>query len=181
MRPDSTEYASFYAGYVKLVPETDAIDALERQLTDVLGLLRQVPESEGNVRHPPYTWSVKEVVGHITDGERVFSYRAMRFARNDPTPLPTFDENAYVRAAGFDACKLQDLTDQFEHVRRASLSLFRSMDKEAWLRRGVASGAEVTVRALAYVIVGHTRHHLLILRKRLGAARPIDKSSSGKC
>jgi hypothetical protein len=169
-RPDPTEYAASYETYVRLVPEADVLAAMDAQLHDFLAFMAGVPESEGGVRHPPYTWSVKQVVGHLTDCERVFSHRAFRFSRNDPTPLPTFDENEYVAAAGFDWFPLADLVSEFETARRSSLWLFRHLPAGAWDRVGVASDNPVTVRALAYCLVGHVRHHGAILRKRLAAA-----------
>lgn len=168
-RPGSTEYAPFYGTYVNLVPEGDVLAALEGQLTDMLALLRAVPEEQGNVRHAPYTWSVKEVVGHLIDGERVFGYRALRFARGDTTPLSGFDENEYARVANFDRLSLGDLVSELETVRRSNLWLFRNLPAEAWARSGEANGNPVSVRALAYILVGHGRHHTAILRKRLSA------------
>jgi hypothetical protein len=166
-RPNSTEYASFYKSYIALVQEDDVVAAMEAQLADALSLLRPVPEARGGDRHPPYTWSIKEVVGHVTDAEQVFGYRALRFARGDATPLPGFDENTYVRAAEFDHVPLKDLVDRFEALRRSHLGLFRGLSDADWSRTGEANGEPVTVRALAYVIVGHARHHTGILRKRL--------------
>ncbi len=166
-RPEAGEFASFYAHYIALVPETDIVAALSVQLDEALALLRGLPEETANTRHAPYAWSVKQVVGHITDGERIFSCRALRFGRNDPTPLPGFDDGPYVDSGGFDACRFDELLGGFEFVRRSSIALFRQMPSEAWLRSGVASNNPVTVRALAYVIAGHARHHLNILRKRL--------------
>jgi hypothetical protein len=169
-RPSPTEYAPYYGKYVALVPEDDILAALEAQLAELLALLRAVPEEEGNVRHPPYTWSVKEVVGHLTDGERIFGYRALRFARGDTTPLPGFDENEYARVAGFDNSPLADLVLEFEAVRRSHLWLFRNLPEAAWARVGEANGSAVSVRALAYIIAGHGRHHTAILRRRLSAS-----------
>src|SRR5206468_2195592 len=140
----------FYHGYIELVPEEDVLAALEGQLADALALLRAVSEAEAGRRHPPYTWSVKEVVGHLTDAERVFGYRALRFARGDTTPLPGFDENAYVRAGTFDRVGLPDLVDEFEALRRSHLGFFRNLDGAAWARTGEANGSAVSVRALAY-------------------------------
>jgi hypothetical protein len=171
-RPDATEYAPAFARYVALVPEDDVVAALEAQLADLLALLRAVPEAVGNERHPPYTWSVKEVVGHVTDTERIFGYRALRFARGDTTPLPGFDENPYVRAAEFDRVPLQDLVSEFEALRRSHVFLFRNLTAATWVRRGEANGSAVSVRALAYLLVGHARHHTAILRRRLSGAGP---------
>jgi hypothetical protein len=132
--------------------------------------LRGVTEVQANTRHAPYTWSIKEVVGHLTDAERIFGYRALRIARHDPTLLSGFDENDYVRNATFDACPLSELATEFELVRRSHLCFFRHLKSEAWLRSGVANGNTVSVRALAYIIAGHERHHVAILRKRLSGA-----------
>jgi hypothetical protein len=133
----------------------------------MLALLRSVPESQGNVRHPPYTWSVKQVVNHLADAERVMAYRALRFARGDTTPLPGFEENDYAQSADSDRRPLSELVSELEAVRRSSLALFRSLPDAAWTRSGVAYNNPVSVRALAYIIVGHCRHHTAILRQRL--------------
>ena len=162
------EFGGPFANYIGLVTETDILAAMAAQLDDAMRLLRPVPEAVGNQRHPPYTWSVKQVVGHITDTERIFAYRALRFARGDVTSLPSFDENAYADAAESDRVSLASLVNEFEAVRRADLLLFQHLPGDAWSRRGVASGQTLTVRALAYAVVGHARHHLAILRKRLG-------------
>jgi hypothetical protein len=169
-RPDAAEYPAPFAAYVGLVPENNVLPVLESQVGEVVALLRGLREDEVLRHHAPYTWSIKDVVGHLTDTERVMGYRALRFARADATPLPGFDENDYARAAGFDATPLADLLAEFEALRRSHLYFFRRLDAAAWSRRGTANGNPVTVRALAYVIAGHTRHHLNILRKRLSTA-----------
>jgi hypothetical protein len=166
-RPSSSEHPAECAGYVALVPEDDIVKTLEEQLTEVLGLLRPVAETVGNVRHPPYTWSVKEVVGHLTDCERIFGCRALRFARGDTAPLPGFDENDYALAANSDRCRLADLVAEFEAVRRSHLWLLWYLPEGAWTRTGQANGHPVSVRALAYIMAGHVRHHTAILRRRL--------------
>jgi hypothetical protein len=170
-RPGPTEYAPSDARYVALVPEDEILPALEAQLEDMLSLLRAVPEDQASVRHPPYTWSIKQVVGHMSDAERIWAGRALRFARGDATPLPGFDENDYVRAAGFDRLPLGDLVSEFEAVRRANLWMFRGLPDVAWSRSGEANGNVVTVRALAYIIAGHARHHTAIVRRRLSGDR----------
>jgi hypothetical protein len=166
-RPSSTEYAPYYGKYIGLVSEEDIRGALESQLKEMLAFLRAIPETQAEVRHPPYTWSIKEVVGHVTDCERILGYRALRFARGDTTPLPGFDENEYARVAQFDRLPLSDLVSEFEAIRRSHVLLFRGLPDEAWSRRGEANGAALSVRALAYILVGHARHHLTILRQRL--------------
>jgi len=166
VRPAADEHVPYYAKYIALVPEADAVTALEGQLSDMLPLLRSLSEAQGALRYAPGKWSVKEVIGHLIDSERVFAYRALRFARADRAPLAGFDENAYVPAARFDRVALQALVDELEWVRRANLAMFRALDDEAWPRRGTANETEVSVRALAFIIAGHGRHHVAIVRER---------------
>ena len=167
-RPAADEYAEYYGKYVALVPEPDPVAALAAEIEQTSALLGKVSDSAALHRYAPGKWSVKEVVGHLCDAERVFTYRAMRFARADTAPLASFDETAYVPAGGFDRRSLEDLAGEFRDVRRASIALFRSFDEVAWHRRGVASGKEVTVRGLAYITAGHERHHVAILKERYG-------------
>ena len=170
-RPAADEHVSYYGKYIALVPEADAVSALERQLDDMMPFLRGLGEAQGSLRYAPGKWSVKEVLGHLIDSERVFAYRALRFARADQTPLAGFDENTYVPAARFDRLPLASLVDELESVRKANLGLFRALDDAAWPRRGIANGNEVSVRALAFIIAGHGRHHVGILRERYLGAR----------
>jgi len=165
-RPDETEYQAYYGKYVSLVQGDDIVAALSGQISETLALLRSVPESQAGFRYADGKWSIKELVGHMIDGERIFAYRALRFARNDRTPLPGFEQDDYIRHASFDACSLGDLIAEFESVRQSTLFLFRHLDAEAWRRRGVASENEVSVRALAYIIAGHELHHAGVLRDR---------------
>jgi hypothetical protein len=169
MRPEPTEYAGFFQAYVDLVPEDAVLPALAAQLDEMLTFLRSVPEASAVVCHPPYTWTVKDVVGHITDGERVFGYRALRFGRGDTTPLAGFDENLFAGAAESNRLPLADVVNEFEAARRSNVYLFRNLPEAAWTRFGEANNNRVSVRALAYIIVGHARHHTAILRKRLAA------------
>ncbi len=165
-RPEETEYLAYYGKYVSLVPDNNILEVLSEQLDETLTLLRSVPEMRGGFRYAEGKWSVKELVGHMIDTERIFAYRALRFARNDRTPLPGYEQDDYIRNASFDACALADLAAEFESVRRSTLFLFKHLDGEAWRRKGVASEAEVSVRALAYIIAGHELHHRGILRDR---------------
>ena len=165
-RPEPTEHVPYYARYIALVPESDAIPALENQLADALALLRSLPESKGDHRYGPDKWTIKEVVGHVIDAERVFAYRAMRFARQDSTELPGFDENHYVPAAESGRRALADLSTEWELVRRSNVLMFRGLPPGAWLRRGLANQSPISVRALAFIIAGHGRHHMGILRER---------------
>ncbi len=171
IRPAADEYAPYYGRYLSLVSEPDAIVALERQLADALPVLRGIDEARAAYRYAPEKWSIKQVLGHLIDAERVFSYRALRFARGDRTPLPGFDENDYAAAAGSDRLPVAKLVGEVECVRCSTLALFRSFDPDAWLRRGTANDNVMSVRALAYVIAGHGRHHLRILEERYLAAR----------
>ena len=167
-RPDATEYQPFYASYIAGVPEDDVLAALRssgRQLATMFGA---VAESRAGYRYADGKWSVREVAGHLIDAERIFSYRALRIARADATPLPAFDENEYVRTAGSDARTLADLSEELAVVRDGSIRLFATLPAEAWTRRGVVSGREITVRALAYITAGHARHHARILHERYG-------------
>ncbi|MDT7604336.1 MAG: hypothetical protein QOF61_2333 [Acidobacteriota bacterium] len=165
-RPETNEYAPYYEKYVSLVSAGDIVETLQRQAAETLALLRSVSEERAASRYEPGKWSVKEVVGHVIDSERIFSYRALRFARNDQTPLPGYEQDDYTRAANYGARTISDLADEFESVRNATLSLLRSLDGEAWLRRGKANDNEVSVRALAHIIAGHELHHVGILRER---------------
>lgn len=166
MQPETTEYAPFYGGYISLVPPGDIIATLSQQLDDTVALLGSISEAQGHSRYAPGKWSVKELIGHVIDTERIFGYRALRFARGDQTPLPGFEQDDYVRHGSFDACKLSDLASEFGYVRQGNLCLFRHLDSEAWQRSGVASNAQISVRALAYIIAGHELHHLGILNTR---------------
>jgi hypothetical protein len=164
-RPAASEYAPYYEKYVSMI-EGDVLETLERQGAETASLLGGLSEDAGRSRYEPGKWSVKELVGHVIDTERVFAYRALRFARGDRTPLEGFDQDPYVAAGNFDARTLRSLADEFHHVRASTLALLRSLDDAAWARGGPANGHEVTVRALAYILAGHEAHHVRILRER---------------
>jgi len=166
MRPLDTDYATPYAGYVALVPEDDGLAAIEQQSTETQKVLSSIDDSRAAFRYAEGKWSVKEVIGHCIDGERIMSYRALAVARGETQPLPGFDENDYVLNARFDDWRIGDLAEQYALVRRANIVFFRNLPAEAWDRRGVASGHPITVRALVYIIVGHERHHLRVLKER---------------
>ncbi len=165
-RPAADEFAPYYGRYIQSVPEGGVLNTLESNLADTLQLLRATPDERGTFRYQPGKWSVNDVIGHITDAERVSTYRALRFARGDRTPLEGFDENEYAAAAGADGRSIEEMAQELEHVRRATIAFFRSLDPEAFSRRGIANGHEVSVRALAYIIAGHSLHHVNILRER---------------
>jgi hypothetical protein len=165
-RPGEREFAPFYAGYVSLVPEPDIIRVLEGQGADVREGMRAFIPAREAFRYAEGKWSVREVLGHVTDAERVFGFRAFCFSRGDENPLPGFDENDYVARSGFDRCSLADLVQEFGQVREANLTVLRRLDDDAWRRTGTASGQPVSVRALAYIMAGHVRHHLRVLSTR---------------
>lgn len=165
-RPEPTEYAPYYGGYVGHVPAGDVVETLSTQGQASLAFLRAIDEEKSLSRYAPGKWSMREVVGHMIDAERIFTYRALRFARNDETALASFDENAYVASASFDDRTLASLCDEFEAVRRASVLLFASLNGTEWMRRGIASNNGMSVRALAWVTAGHELHHVGILRTR---------------
>jgi hypothetical protein len=164
-RPESNEYAPYYGKYVSLVPDGDILVTLEKQLPATLALLAR-PEADGDFRYAPGKWSVKESLGHVIDAERVFTYRAMRIARNDKTPLPGFEQDDYVKYGPFGHCTLAGLVEEFVAVRKATILMFRGLDEAAWARRGTASNNEVTVRALAYMIAGHELHHRQLFQQK---------------
>lgn len=167
VRPDPAEVPPGLAGYVGKVRDgEDLLALLDSQLDELRSAFGRWPEARGAYRYAPGKWSVKELVCHLSDTERIFCYRALRFARNDATPLPSFDENAYASEMHADERPLADLMDELLDVRRATLSFFRGLWAGAWTRRGTASGKEVSVRALAYAIAGHARHHLEVLAER---------------
>jgi len=178
-RPDPTEYAPFYRTYVAQVPEGDLLRILEEQGRGTQRLLAGLSETQALHRYAPGKWSVKEVVGHLMDSERVFAYRALRFARADATALPGFDEQAWVPAGHFDARSLPALAAELDQVRRGTLALFRSFDPATLARRGTANSYEISVRALAYVIAGHERHHVGILRERYWGDAPSPQLGAG--
>jgi uncharacterized damage-inducible protein DinB len=163
-RPDETEYLSDFGKYISLVPEGDINALLAGQMDETLALLRSIPEASAGFRYAPDKWSIKELVGHVIDGERIFAYRALRFARNDQTALAGFEQDDYITHASFDDCSLAELASEFESVRRSTCYLFKHLSEEAWTRRGTASENEVSVRALAYIIAGHELHHREVLR-----------------
>ncbi|MBA3318426.1 MAG: DinB family protein [Gemmatimonadales bacterium] len=165
-RPSPEEAAPFYHDYISKV----AGEQIGRYLSETLEALERLAapldEAAARARYAPGKWSVKEVVGHVTDAERIFAYRLMRIARGDTTPLPGFDENAYVPAGDFDARPLASLVAEFRTVRSSTIALMNGLPSGAWSRSGEASGATISARALAYIIVGHLVHHSGVLRER---------------
>jgi len=169
-RPSETEYAPFYAGYVALVPETDILAVLAGQLTEVRRVAASIAPDRETWRYAEGKWSFREVFGHLVDAERVFGYRAFCFSRGETAALPSFDENQYVVAATSDAIPLRELVEELALVRQSNQAFLRRLRDPEWTRVGTASGKPVTVRALAWIMAGHPRHHLNILRDRYGVS-----------
>lgn len=167
---DDGEYLPYYAKYVALVPTGDLLATLESQLADTVAVLDGIGEARAGHRYAPGKWSVRELVGHVIDTERVFTYRALAAARGEGAALPGFDENAYVAAADFDARTLGSLLGEWTAVRRATLALFRNLDDGALARRVVANGAPMSARAAAWIVAGHELHHRRLLVERYGGA-----------
>lgn len=165
-RPAAGEFLPYYEKYVALVPAGDVLSTLDTQMSETQDLLHALPASISTYRYAPGKWSVNEVIGHVIDSERIFAGRALRFARGDATPLPGFEQDDYVRNSKFDAYPFAELASEWDCVRRATVFLFEHLEEAAWMRRGVANNAEVSVRALAYIIAGHELHHREILRTR---------------
>ncbi len=170
-RPDRTEAAEYYFGYIDRVPAGDICDLLHAQSAETLSLLRGITEEQSRQRYAPGKWSIRQLLSHINDTERLFVSRAFWFARGFESPLPSFDQTVAASAAGADARSWRTHVEEFSTVRAATLSFFRNLPDEAWSRRGIASGNPFTVRALAYLAVGHVIHHIAILRTRYLATR----------
>ena len=164
--PDRTEAGEYFFGYINQVPPGDILVTLEAQLPETLVLLQGISDERSLHRYAPGKWSLRELAGHLSDCERLFTFRAFWFARELGEPLPSFDQEVAARHAGAHERSWSSLIDEFRAVRLSSLALFRSLPADAWLRRGIASGNPFTVRALAYVTAGHVAHHSRILRER---------------
>jgi DinB family protein len=170
-RPAAGEYAPYFERYVSRVPEADALPVLERQRAEVREAFSGVPESKGGFRYAEGKWSVREMLGHVIDTERIFAYRALCIARGETAPLPGFEQDDYVAKAGHDGWTLPELLDDFDAVRRANVALLAHMDEAALRRVGTSSGHPTSVRAVAYILAGHVRHHLGVLAERYGVGR----------
>ncbi len=165
-RPQPNEFADFYSLYVNRVPGEDIVAALATQLDETSAFLSEISEEKSLHRYAPDKWSMKELLGHVNDGERVFMFRAMWFARGFTDPLPSFDQEIGFKAAESDQVSWASHIDEFQAIRSATLAFCRNLPADAWLRSGIASDNSVTVRALVYIVAGHLDHHVAILRER---------------
>jgi len=167
-RPDTTEYADYYKNYIALVPEGPVLDFLAQQPGEYRRLLAGVSDAEAIAPTAPGKWSIKQILGHISDTERVISYRALRFARGDQAELPGFEQDDFVREAGSNSRSVEDLLAEFENIRKATIALFSSLPPGADTRTGLANSNRLTVRALAFIAAGHAQHHYEMLKARFG-------------
>jgi DinB superfamily len=170
-RPEPDEYAPYYGRYISLIQGDDIIATLEAQRRQMMLLLCGRDEADGELRYVAGKWMVKEVLGHVCDTERIFAYRMLRIARGDRTPIEGFEQDDYVRNGPFAASPLPEMIDDYLAVRRATLTLLRNLDPQAWMRRGIANQCEISVRAIAYLAAGHELHHRRILEERYFASR----------
>lgn len=165
-RPEKTEYDPYYETYVSLVPEAEILPALENQIAEIENLFAEISEEKGAFAYAEGKWTIKELVGHLIDGEEIFAYRALRIARADETPIEGFEQDGYIENGEFNKQKLADLVEHFALLRRVNLSFFKNLSETAWQRIGTANNARISVRALAFIMVGHVRHHSNILKTR---------------
>jgi uncharacterized damage-inducible protein DinB len=164
-RPEANEYFEYYGTYIGKVPDGDILAILEAELGKTLGLLGVLSDEEADYRYAPEKWSIKEVLGHIIDTERLFSHRALSFARNDPAPLPSMEQDDWAKFNNASRRTLAELLDELSAVRRSTIALFRSFDAEMWMRRGTASGYDFSVRTFPWIIAGHEMHHRGVLEE----------------
>ena len=166
LRPEPSEYAAYFSRYIDQLPQGDILTVLRTQGEETQSTLGALSETDAQFRYAPGKWSIKQIGGHLTDAERIFGYRALCFARGEKQRLPGFDENEYVAAASFDRRSLADHLTEFRAVRAATLSFFSGLSQEELLRRGTANQWEYTVRATPFIVAGHERHHLGVIRER---------------
>lgn len=164
--PAAYEYADYYKTYVRLVPEGDILEILNKQMKDTVTMLSSLSPEQCEYRYAEGKWSVKEVMGHIIDTERIMSYRLLSIARGETQPLPGYDENRYVDTADFDKQSIIDLLDHFACVRQSTIHLVKSLSEEAMGRKGNANNSEVSARAIITIIAGHELHHRNIIQER---------------
>ena len=165
-RPQDNEAAPYYFTYINQVQGEDISGVIERQLEEMTGFFPTVSEARSLHRYAPEKWSIRQVLNHVTDTERALAFRALWFARGFETPLPSYDQNIAASGAEADRISWASHVEEFQRVRLATISLYRNMPADAWMRRGIASDNPFTVRALAYIIAGHVTHHAAVLRER---------------
>jgi hypothetical protein len=165
-KPSNEEFPAYFGKYINLVSEGSLEDTLIKQLKDTTAFLSNISETQANYRYALDKWTLQEVIGHITDTERIMSYRLLRIARGDQSPLAGYDDEQYVKEATFHSRSFPDLLKDFSAVRQSTVSLVRSLPEDVWSRKGIANNSEISVRALAYIIAGHELHHLEIIKDK---------------
>jgi len=165
-RPQANEAATYYFRYIDLISSEDIVSTLKSQLDDTTSFLTNISEEQSLKSYAPVKWTIRQVLSHVNDGERVFANRALWFARGLPDALPGFDQDICVEAAGANDVSWNDLTNEFNNVRQSTISLFENLPAETWMRTGVASDNPFTVNALGYIIAGHVTHHCNVIRER---------------
>lgn len=165
-RPKLSECPEWYHGYINSVPDGDIVVLMEQQLKDVAAILNSIPKEKESFRYAQDKWSVKELVGHLNDGERILSYRALRFLRFDKTDLSQYDHDLYVKAAKFDEIDFEILKKEFRFLRKATVMIFQNVTEDQWAFEGLSGGKSFTLRAMAYILVGHVNHHIKVLQEK---------------
>ena len=165
-RPQPAEYDPYYEKYISLVPEEDIIATLKRQTVDLSALFENVDEEKGTFAYADGKWTVKEVLSHLIDGERMFAYRALRIARGDRTPIEGFEQDGYIENSHANRRPIDELIEEFKLLREANVMFFSNLEPADWIRSGIANNIEISVRSLAWIMAGHIRHHMAILQER---------------
>src|SRR6478672_12961121 len=165
-RPQPAEFDPYYQKYISLVPEEEILPALQNQLQELSSLFKVLPEERGSFAYAEGKWTIKEVLSHLIDGERMFAYRALRIARGDKTPIEGFEQDGYIENSHANHRTIGELTEEFTLLRKANLMFFENLEDEDWVRIGTANDVEISVRSLAWIMVGHVRHHVAILKER---------------
>ncbi|WHY78525.1 DinB family protein [Neobacillus sp. WH10] len=165
-RPLENEYPEYYVPYVNLVSDGDLLSNLQENLDATIALFEGISEEDGHFRYSTSKWSIKEVLVHMADTERIMAYRLLRIGRGDQTPLAGFNENDYINDSQFDQLPIKNIIEDFAAVRKATITLIQNMPEEAWLKKGFANAKEITTRAIAFIIAGHTIHHCNIINER---------------
>jgi len=165
-RPEKSEYDPYYEKYISLIIDNDIVPVLAGQMTELQDIFAAVPEEKGTYAYDEGKWTIKEVLSHLIDGERMFAYRVFRIARGDRTPIEGFEQDGYIENSHANDRTFSELLDEMNLLRRGNVLLFKNLSDADWIRTGIANNVEVSVRALAFVMVGHIRHHMTILRSR---------------
>lgn len=166
VKPQKEEYDPYYERYVSLVDESNLVDTLAAQVAEIETMFRSIPEDRGTFAYADGKWTIKELFSHLIDGERMFMYRIFRIARGDKTPIEGFEQDGYIENSHANTRTFIDLTAEFTALRNANVHFFRNLREDDWLRTGTANNAEISVRALAFIMAGHIRHHVAILKER---------------